>query len=71
MAQWVKDTGLSLQWLGSLLWHEFDPWPMKFHMLWMYPCPPTQKKQINEHKMNIRSLSKTTIYLWQFYSFEL
>ena len=25
--QCVKDLGLSLQWLGSLLWHRFNPWP--------------------------------------------
>ena len=23
----VKDLALSLLWLGSLLWHEFEPWP--------------------------------------------
>lgn len=28
-----KDPALSLQWLGSLLWREFDPWPESFHML--------------------------------------
>ena len=27
MAQKVKDPALSLQWLGSLLWHGFNPWP--------------------------------------------
>ena len=27
VVQWVKDLVLSLQWLGLLLWHEFDPWP--------------------------------------------
>ena len=32
MAQWVKDPALSLQWLGLLLWHGFNPWPRKFHM---------------------------------------
>ena len=26
-----------LQWLGSLLWCEFDPWSGNFHMLWMRP----------------------------------
>lgn len=25
MAQWVKDLELSLKWLGSLLWHDFEP----------------------------------------------
>ena len=29
MAQWVKDLVLSLQQLGSLLRHGFDPWPDK------------------------------------------
>ena len=28
---------LSLLWLGSLLWHGFDPWPGIFHMLWLQP----------------------------------
>ena len=27
----VKDLALSLLWLRSLLWHEFDPWPSNFH----------------------------------------
>ena len=27
MAQQVKNPGLSLQQLGSLLWEGFDPWP--------------------------------------------
>ena len=26
----VKDVALSLLWLGSLLWHGFDPWPGNF-----------------------------------------
>ena len=29
----VKHTLLSLQWLGSLLWHRFSLWPGKFHIL--------------------------------------
>ena len=28
----VKDLVLSLLWLGSLLWHGFDPWPMNLYM---------------------------------------
>ena len=28
----VKDLVLSLLWLGSMLWHGFDPWPGNFHM---------------------------------------
>ena len=31
-AQWVKDLVLSLLWLGSQLWYEFDPWPGNFMM---------------------------------------
>lgn len=33
VAQWVKDLALLLQWLGSLLWWEFDSWPKNFSML--------------------------------------
>ena len=33
-AQWVKYPALSLQWPGSLLWHEFNPWPRNFHVGW-------------------------------------
>ena len=25
---------MSLQWLGSLLWHGFDSWPRNFYMPW-------------------------------------
>ena len=37
VAQWVKDLVLSLQQLGLLLWHRFDPWPRNFCMLWAQP----------------------------------
>ena len=37
MAQRVKDLVLSLQWLRSLLWHRFQPWPRNFHMPWAWP----------------------------------
>lgn len=30
MAQKVKDPALSLQRLGLLPWHRFDPWPREF-----------------------------------------
>ena len=33
VVQWVKDLVLSLQQLGSLLRHGFDPWSGNFHML--------------------------------------
>ena len=29
----VKDLLMSLQWLGLLLWHMFDPWLGNFHVL--------------------------------------
>lgn len=29
VTQWI------LPWLGSLLWHELNPWPMASAMLWM------------------------------------
>ena len=32
VAQQIKDLALSLQRLGSLLWHRVDPWPRNFHM---------------------------------------
>ena len=46
MAQQVKDPALSLQWLWSLLWHGFCPWPGNFHM----PCiwPEKEKNLIND-----------------------
>ena len=34
VAQWVKDPVLSLQRLGSLLWHRFDSWPGDFLRPW-------------------------------------
>uniref|UniRef100_A0A8D1ZI69 Acyl-CoA thioesterase 11 n=1 Tax=Sus scrofa TaxID=9823 RepID=A0A8D1ZI69_PIG len=35
--QWVKDLASSLQWLSSLLWHGFDPWPGNLSMLHAWP----------------------------------
>ena len=29
----VKNTVLSLQWLGLLPWHRFDPWPRNFYII--------------------------------------
>ena len=31
------DLALSLQWLGLLLCHRFDPWPVNFHMSQVQP----------------------------------
>ena len=40
----VKDLALLLLWLGSLLWHWWDPWPQNFRILWV--CPPFKKTQL-------------------------
>ena len=37
MAQWVKDPVLPLQWLRSLLWCGFSPWPRNFCVLEVQP----------------------------------
>ena len=42
-AQLIGDPVSSLQWLGSLLWHGFDPWPRSFHMPQAWP--KTKNKQ--------------------------
>ena len=34
--QQVKDPMLSSQWLWSLLWCRFKPWPGNFHMSWAW-----------------------------------
>ena len=44
MAQYVKDPALSLQLLGSLLWHSFDPWTGELLMSWMQSKKKKQKK---------------------------
>ena len=46
MAQWVKDAVSSLQWLWSLLWHRFDPWPGNFHTLQAWPKNQQTKQKI-------------------------
>ena len=43
----VKDTVLSLPWLGSLLWHGFDSWSGNFCMLWV---GPKRKKRLANTK---------------------
>lgn len=40
VVQWVKDSVLSLEWLGSLLWLRFNSWPRKFYM---YQAQPKNK----------------------------
>ena len=43
MAQQVKEPALLLLWLGSLLWHEFDPWPRNFCMPQVQPKKKRKK----------------------------
>jgi len=43
VVKWVKDLTLSLQQLGSLLWHEFNPWPGNFYMPWAQPKEKRKK----------------------------
>ena len=59
--QQVKDLALSLQHLGSLLWHEFNPWSGNFHMP---QAGPKKKKNLYIHiyiklyKINVNDLCK-------------
>ena len=41
----IKEPRLPLKWLGSLLWHRFDPQPGNFHMQWMQPRKQNKTKQ--------------------------
>ena len=45
VAQWVKDMALSLEWLGSLLWLGFDPWPRNFHVSQAWPKKKKKDKK--------------------------
>ena len=45
MVQQVKDLVLSLQQLGSLLWHKLDSWPRNFHMPWAWPKKTLHKSR--------------------------
>ena len=42
----IKDL-VSLQWLRSLLWSRFHPWPRNFHVLQMWQ-KKKKKKKVNE-----------------------
>ena len=45
VAQWVKDPALSLQWLGSLLWHGLSPWPRNIYIPRVQPKRGEKKKK--------------------------
>ena len=50
VVQQVKDPALSLQWFGSLLWCEFDTWPMNFHVPQVWQKKKKKKKKIEKNK---------------------
>ena len=58
VAQWVKDPALSLQRLKPLLWHRFNSWPRKFHMLKIRQGKKKKKKK------------KKTVFLVRYLAFE-
>ena len=45
VVQQVKDPMLSLQQLGLLLWHGFNPWPWNFHVLQAQPKNKLKKEK--------------------------
>ena len=71
MAQWVKDLVLLLQWLGLLLWHRFDPWPMKFHMPWMQTKKKEKKKKEKILSFQLTYFSLFCYFLWYFWATSL
>ena len=46
----IKNPALLLQWLGSVLWHRFDPWLGNFHVLGV-----AKKKEGGEKRNGRRS----------------
>ena len=44
---WLKDLVLSRQWLRSLLWLGFNPWPGNFPVPWAQPKKNKQKQKQN------------------------
>ena len=60
MVQQIKDPVLSLQGLGSLLWHRFHPWPGNFRML---GAQPQNKKLLEEEETLLNSFYEANITL--------
>ena len=60
VVQWFKDLVVSLQWLGSLLWHGSDPWSGNAHMPWAQPKETTNKQEQPKKPFpnKLRSLSR-------------
>ena len=59
MVQWVKDLALSLQWLGLLWGHEFDPSPGNFHMPGVWP---KEKKKGGSSRCGTVETNPTSIH---------
>ena len=58
-----KDPVLSVQWLGSLLWHGFSSWPKNVHVLQVQPNKQTNKSKKHCHNCRcIRPSANTTIW---------
>ena len=74
MAQRVKDPMLSLQQLGSLVWHRFYPWPGNFHkqikmenpMEIADPCLEfTKRAKLVSYSSTPTGLHKTRPEIWK------
>ena len=63
VVQCVKDPALSLLWLRSLLWREFDPWPGNFHMLQIWP----KKKKGETKDIFCNTNSRSILYAFYFF----
>ena len=48
VVHWAEDLASLLLWLGSLLWHRFDPWPGNLHRLWAVAKNKQTKKKSRE-----------------------
>ena len=57
VAQQVKYLTLSLQWLGLLLWHGFNPWPGTFACNMCSPSPQIPTAFFAEIKQKILEIS--------------
>ena len=53
VVQQARDSALSQQWLGSLLWCGFDSWPRNFCLLWVQP-EKEKKKGKRKKKMSVQ-----------------
>ena len=63
MVQKIRDPVFSLQGLGSLLWHGFDPWIRNFHMTGMQPKKREGKrKEGTERLIHLKNGSPILFY---------